>query len=51
MKNISNDLYDITLSYYWNVCDKLKGHTHINPTGEFLYLFYYRLVSVLSNTF
>jgi hypothetical protein len=52
MKNISNDfLYDITLSYYWNVCDKLKGHTHINPTGEFLYLFYYRLISVLSNTF
>ena len=45
MKNISNDLYDITLSYYWNVCDKLKGHTHINPTGEF----YYRLVAVIYN--
>jgi hypothetical protein len=44
MKNISNDfLYDITLSYYWNVCDKLKGHTYINPTGEF----YYRLVAVI----
>jgi hypothetical protein len=45
MKNISNDLYDITLSYYWNVCDKLKGHTHINPTGEF----YYRLVAFIYN--
>jgi hypothetical protein len=46
MKNISNDcLYDITLFYYWNVCDKLKGHTHINPTGEF----YYRLVAFIYN--
>ena len=48
MKNISNDCllpYDIALFYYWNACNKLKGHTHINSTGEF----YYRLVAFIYN--